>query len=266
MAVTWSYIISAGDPMSPLLVHVPHAATDIPYWVREDIVLSDDELADELAHMTDAHIHRIAAAAAERVPLPPWMFVNLLSRLVVDPERFPDGREQMHAVGMGAVYTRTSAGKPLRRAGPQGEAALLNQYFYPYARAFADLVDERLALVGRAIVIDVHSYPQAALPYELHRHTKRPAVCLGVDTIHTPGALVDLATKAFAPVGDVSIDEPFAGTYVPKRHYGVDRRVESLMIEIRRDTYMTEPGGPPNRGVDLVTDSLATLLAGLPHR
>lgn len=40
--------------------------------------------------------------------------VNQLSRLVVDPERFPDDGEPTTAFGRGAVYTRTCAGSRLR--------------------------------------------------------------------------------------------------------------------------------------------------------
>ncbi len=31
------------------------------------------------------------------------------------------------------------------------------------------------------------------------------------------------------------VNEPFAGTYVPQRHYQQDRRVLSIMLELRRD-------------------------------
>ena len=43
------------------------------------------------------------------------------------------------------------------------------------------LVEQRLADTGRAVIIDVHSYPHDRLPYELYPDRRRPAVCLGVD-------------------------------------------------------------------------------------
>ena len=57
------------------------------------------------------------------------------------------------------------------------------------------------------------------------------------------------------------LNEPFAGTYVPLRLHGKDDRVHSLMLEIRRDVYMTEPGGRPTGGLDDVTSALAQFLA-----
>jgi N-formylglutamate deformylase len=110
-----SFITIAGDAASPWILHVPHSSTRIPGSVREWIVLDDDALDAELAAMTDAHADLLARRISERVRgQRPWSFVNRLSRLVVDPERFPDEREVMNSVGMGAVYTRTSTGKRLR--------------------------------------------------------------------------------------------------------------------------------------------------------
>jgi N-formylglutamate deformylase len=88
---------------SPVLIHVPHASVRIPDDVRAGIVLDDAQLADELGAMTDHATDRIALAAAELVSAN--VFVNEWSRLVIDPERFPDEREVMGRVGMGAVYT-----------------------------------------------------------------------------------------------------------------------------------------------------------------
>lgn len=165
-------------------------------------------------------------------------------------------------MGMGAVYTRTTHRERLRPGGFDGRP-LIERYFDPYARALTRAVEERLEAVGRAVIIDVHSYPTEPLPYELHGEGGRPPVCLGTDPFHTPAALLAAAEKAFAGFGGTGLDSPFAGTYVPLRHYGKDARVEALMVEIRRDTYMTEPGGPAGPGLETLASSLAELVGAV---
>ncbi|MFS8201194.1 N-formylglutamate amidohydrolase [Streptomyces sp. CWNU-52B] len=266
-----AYRVVQGAPESPVILHVPHSSRTVPADARSTIVLDDAALERELDHITDSHTARIAAEAADRCAGRPWQFVNRLSRLVVDPERFPDEREEMRAVGMGAVYTRTTHGAPLRRhhgrdtglPGASVEHQLLDRYFHPYAAAMTEAVARRLDAVGRAVIIDVHSYPTRRLPYELHGEGPRPPVCLGHDAFHTPPALLAHAERAFAGFGGTGINSPFAGTYVPLRYYGDDRRVGALMIEIRRDTYMTEPGGPAGPGLARVAGALAELVDGV---
>ncbi|GAB2684263.1 N-formylglutamate amidohydrolase [Nocardia thraciensis] len=252
------YTLTAGAPESPVLLHVPHGSRTIPAEVRQRILLDDAGLTAELDRMTDAHTALIAERAAEQAAVRPWMFTNQLSRLVVDPERFPDEREEMRAVGMGAVYTRTSSGERLRVADEDNERSLLTSYFEPYAEAVADAVDARLAAVGRALVIDVHSYPTVRLPYELHTGP-RPEVCLGTDAIHTPPRLSTIARKTFSAF-EIGLNSPFAGTYVPLRHYATDPAVSALMVEIRRDRYMREHGGPPHEGLGTLMRALTALI------
>ncbi|MGW0210754.1 N-formylglutamate amidohydrolase [Streptomyces sp. NPDC003233] len=254
-----SFELLPGAPESPVLLHVPHSARAIPKDVRGGIVLDDAALERELDHITDAHTAELAERAAGLAAVTPWRLVNRLSRLVVDPERFPDEREEMTAVGMGAVYTRTTHRSELRPAdidpGP-----LLERYFRPYARVMTEAVAQRLAAAGRAVIIDVHSYPTQPLPYELHGTGPRPPVCLGTDPFHTPPELTDAARKAFADCGGIGLDSPFAGTYVPLEFYGTDARVTALMVEIRRDTYMAEPGGPAGPGLQRLAGALAGLV------
>ncbi|WEO94029.1 N-formylglutamate amidohydrolase [Streptomyces sp. FXJ1.172] len=260
--MTWSgpaYSLLPGDPASPVLLHVPHSARAVPGDVRAGIVLDDAGLERELDHITDAHTAELAERAAELARATPWRFVNRLSRLVVDPERFPDEREEMAAVGMGAVYTRTTHRGELRAADTDPEP-LLERYFRPYARAMTEAVADRLAATGQAVIIDVHSYPSAPLPYELHAGGPRPPVCLGTDPFHTPPRLTGAGREAFAPCGGTGLDSPFAGTYVPLDFYGTDARVCALMVEIRRDTYMAEPGGAAGPGLEQVATALATLV------
>ncbi|WP_416980135.1 N-formylglutamate amidohydrolase [Streptomyces sp. T028] len=254
-----SFQLLPGAAGSPVILHVPHSAREIPAEVRAGIVLDDGALERELDHITDAHTARIAEEAARLAGVTPWRFVNRLSRLVVDPERFPDEREEMRAVGMGAVYTRTTHGEVLRGDGLD-PAPLVERYFRPYADAMTGAVRERLAAVGRAVVVDVHSYPTERLPYELHGEGPRPPVCLGTDSFHTPPELLAAARKAFAEIGDTGLDGPFAGTYVPLEYYGREPRVSALMVEIRRDTYMTEPGGPAGAGLPRLASALAALV------
>ncbi|MFD9094769.1 N-formylglutamate amidohydrolase [Streptomyces collinus] len=255
-----SFELLPGDDRSPVLLHVPHSARAIPGDVRAGIVLDDAGLERELDHITDAHTAEIAERAAALAGLRPWRFVNRLSRLVVDPERFPDEREEMLAVGMGAVYTRTTHRDELRAADTD-PGPLVERYFRPYARAMTEAVAGRLAATGRAVVIDVHSYPTRALPYELHGSGPRPPVCLGTDSFHTPQDLREAAREAFSACGATGLDSPFSGTYVPLEYYGRDRRVSALMVEIRRDTYMTEPGGPTGPGLDRLATALSELVA-----
>jgi N-formylglutamate amidohydrolase len=110
------------------------------------------------------------------------------------------------------------------------------------------------------VIIDVHSYPSKPLPYELHADGPRPPICLGTDAVHTPPRLLEAARTAFRACGGIELDTPFAGCYVPLKHYGRDSRVAALMIEIRRDVYMTEPGGAPTSGLDHVVSALAHLI------
>ncbi|MFD5627608.1 N-formylglutamate amidohydrolase [Streptomyces sp. NPDC127072] len=254
-----SFELLPGTADSPVILHVPHSAREIPAAARDGIVLDDATLERELDHITDAHTAELAAAVAKASAVTPWRFVNRLSRLVVDPERFPDEREEMLAVGMGAVYTRTTHRAPLRAADTDPRE-LVDRYFHPYAQAMTSAVADRLAVTGRAVIIDVHSYPTARLPYELHGDGPRPPVCLGTDEFHTPSELLASAEKAFAGVGGVGIDSPFSGTYVPLRYYEREPRVTALMVEIRRDTYMTEPGGSTGPGFARVASALATLV------
>jgi N-formylglutamate deformylase len=243
-----------------VLLHVPHAGTDIPGWTRPYLLMDDTALAAEMAALTDHGTDVIAAAAADRARVRPFAVVNRVSRFVVDPERFPDELEEMAAVGMAAVYTRGTTGQRIRADDLLHREALLAAYYRPWADMVHAAVEDRLAATGRAVLLDVHSYPSRALPYELHADQARPHVCLGTASRHTPRWLVTAARAAFASVGSIALDAPFAGTYVPPAHHGRDPRVLSLMLEIRRDAYMVEPAGPFTAGAVAVIAALARLV------
>ncbi len=218
--------------MNTVVLHVPHAGVRVPGWARPDR-LDDAGLAAEVAALTDHRTDVLARAAADDATGDAVVLVNDVSRFVVDVERFPDAREPMRAVGMGAVYTHGTRGQRIRSDDPAHEAALLDAFYRPWARRVEQAV--RAALVrGPVVLLDVHSYPRDPLPYE-RGAGERPEVCLGTDARHTPAWLLAAAREAFAGFG-TACDTPFAGTYVPLALLG-DARVASVMLEVRRDVH-----------------------------
>lgn len=253
-----NFVVWRGDPRSTVVIHVPHASQQIPPEIRESIVLDDDALHRELDAMTDAFTDVIASRVATQAGVRPWVFVNRLSRLVVDPERFPDEREEMNAVGMGAVYTRTSTGEVLRDPSEDDTDELVAEFFDPLAEELSSLVDRRLHDVGTVTIIDLHSFPLLPLPYELH-DGPRPEICLGTDAFHTPGDLVELAQGAFSDF-EVGTDSPFSGCYVPLAHHESNHDVHALMVELRRDLYLDESFQLVDPALGPIVGALAALV------
>jgi N-formylglutamate amidohydrolase len=226
---------------SPVIVHVPHAGVGLP---DDGLPLPDiPDLAAEVRLMADLHVDlladRVDALLAESGHAPPNRVGNLLSRVVMDPERFDDESEEMNQVGMGVIYTRTHDGRALYREGLPADAATARkeQWYYPYAAAFTALADRVVRDHGRCLILDLHSYATEALPCELHQADERPPVCLGVEPFHDPGAgqaARFLAEHGFA----TTLNQPYRGAYVPLNRYGVDPAVQSLMVEVRKDQYL----------------------------
>ncbi|WP_052025376.1 N-formylglutamate amidohydrolase [Asticcacaulis sp. AC402] len=221
-----------------VILHVPHDATAIPADVRNQFVLDDEALAVEVVRMTDHLTLSIFAGAAEsanivRAPV---------NRLVVDVERFPDDdQEPMSKQGMGVIYTSTSHKAQLRRDLTAAERkALLDRYYYPHHQHLENLVTEKLTHFGRCLIVDCHSFPMVALPYEERDLSKlRPDICIGTDPFHTTVALAEAFEQSFRDAGwSVAVNDPFSGTLVPQSRYNQDNRVQSVMVELNRALYL----------------------------
>lgn len=241
--------------LRPIVVHIPHSSSLIPRDVRAQLLPDDAELSRELVRLTDWHTDRLYGLTAD---LGATQFINGLSRLVVDPERFVDDAEEpMASVGQGVVYVRTTDGKPLRSSDAAGRQALIDRFFVPYHEALTALVADTLETFGRCLILDCHSFATEPLPSEKDQAPDRPDICLGTDPFHTPPALADALRAALAEEGfRVEFNRPFEGSIVPLRWYGHDRRVASVMIETRRGTYCDESTGERSGNFDPVAEAL----------
>ena len=251
-----NYKVFEGDSDSFVLIHVPHASRLIPESVRESLLLEGEDLSKELDKMTDTYSDTLAHNALENCKIRPWLFVNNLSRFVVDPERFPDETEIMNSVGMGAVYFKTSSGNSLRGSDKEESRLLISKYFNPYSKSIQAVAEMILSNNKKLTILDLHTYRVEAGPNELNLHLARPEICLGTDSRHTPKQLLNDATNVFSEVGKIVENEPFSGTYVPLSLYGKNLNVQSIMIEIREDVILDE-NLEPHEGAENVSRLLA---------
>lgn len=223
----------------PLLAHVPHASTHIPAEVRAELLLAEDQLEAEILRLTDWYTDELFAGLRDHGAT---LFVDRLSRLVFDPERFLDAAaEPMEARGQGVVYWQGSELQPLREPSAELRDRRVRELYQPYHAALDALVAELLTEFGSCTVVDCHSFPSQPLRSEIDQAPDRPDICIGTDPIHTPPELAAGLERGFARAGlRVGRDTPFAGTFVPSGHYGREPRVRSVMIEVRRGLYIDE--------------------------
>jgi N-formylglutamate amidohydrolase len=156
-----------------VVVHIPHASLVVPSDVAAGLLLTPEELQHELLVMTDRYTDELFA-------VPPSLATTVafpVSRLAVDPERFTDDeREPMTRQGMGVIYERTAAGRPLRR-NPSADQRhrLLARFYEPHHAALSTAVESVLAEHGTCLLIDGHSFPTRPLPYEDCRWSSKTA-------------------------------------------------------------------------------------------
>ena len=240
-----------------MILHIPHASRTVPAEVRQQFLLDDAALDHELTRMTDAFTDVLFEyPSAVRVEAE-------VSRLVVDVERFRDDEsEPMSAVGMGAVYERTSGGKLLRApVGREVREQLLGRYYGPHHRRLEAVLAAQLSGMGQVLIVDCHSFPSQALPCDRDQTMPRPDFCIGTDRFHTDMDLVGRLGNLLGEQGfSVGIDWPYSGAIVPMSAYHQDPRVKAVMIEVSRKLYTDEATGEKSSSFEAIRRVVVELL------
>lgn len=119
------------------------------------------------------------------------------------------------------------------------------------------MANDVAARAGVCLIVDCHSFPLIALPYELDQTSKRADICIGTDPFHTPPAICSAILSAAKEEGySVAVDAPFAGALVPLASYRKDKRIMSVMIEVNRRLYMDEHSGSKAQNFEKVRAAL----------
>ena len=226
-----------------IVLHIPHASKHIPDEYLKYFTLSKTDLQFELLKMTDHFTDELFDVSGDNI----HQLKFPISRLLVDVERFEkDELELMSKVGMGCVYKKTHDGKSLKNV-EHIKDELINKFYKTHHENFTKIVDAKLKKNNKVLIIDCHSFPKYPLPYELNQSIDRPEICIGTDDFHTSEELKNSFGQLFEELNfTVKYNEPFKGSLVPLKFYNNDKRIQSIMIEVRRDLYMDEQSGEKN--------------------
>lgn len=242
-----------------VVLHIPHSSYHIPDFLREDILLSDDELQQNLYAFTDWNTHDLFCHRDF-----PCRIVSDVSRMVCDVERFrSDADEEMASRGLGAVYTKDAFLHPLRSFDKVKRELLLRLYYDPHHKRLEEAVSEKLERSGKCLIVDCHSFSGTPLPYEPEQGTERPDFCIGTVSGHTGGNLVKRALEVLQEQGcSVALDYPYSGSMIPLKFWG-DARVQTIMIEVNRTLYRKPGSFSPLPNYECIKEKIGRLLCRL---
>ncbi|MEM6322675.1 MAG: N-formylglutamate amidohydrolase [Pseudomonadota bacterium] len=234
----------------------PHSGRDYPWDFMRRSVL--DERA--IRSSEDAFVDLLFSSAIEfGAPLlaatAPRAYVDLnRSADELDPALIEGVRRSVHnprvTSGLGVIPRVVANGRAIYRGKlTQSDARTrLQEFWHPYHDCLQKLLDQSLALHGRAILIDCHSMPREAIDSVGTQGMPHPQIVLG-DRFGAAASsdVVDQVEAAFASAGlRVARNAPFAGAYTAQ-HYGRPSRDQHVIqVEIDRSLYMNESLVRPN--------------------
>ena len=248
--------------MIPIILHIPHSSTVIPPEIRDQFIVTDEVLDNEVRLMTDHYTDDLFVTD----DLKRYSVIFPISRICVDPERFTDdAQEAMSKKGMGAIYTHSHDGTPIRRDLTETERRrLLDDYYHPHHENLNTMVEQTLKAEGRCLIIDCHSFPSKPLLYEFDQSKDRPDICIGTDEFHTPPWLTERCVSLFENAGfKTSINKPFSGSLVPGKHFRSSKDVSSVMIEANRKLYLDESSALKNENFNKIKTITRNMLQSL---
>ncbi len=212
-----------------LLIHVPHSSLFIPDEYRHTALISQEELEEENLFLCDTGIiELIPEALRENAVIFPY------SRLYCDVERFRDSTEPMESYGMGSIYTKDSHGREIFRPDPAHKEEISNIYD-KHHEILNTRVKEILARYGSCVIIDLHSYSDAAVE-RLFGYKNCPDVCIGTEIDYYDYTLVKSIEQICKSLGlTTEVNYPYKGSLVPNVYYGhKDTGIVSIMLEINK--------------------------------
>lgn len=210
----------------PLLISLPHGGLTVPARLKENCLLSDEQIikdGDEFASTIYTPLQQQVAA----------YITTDIARAVLDMNRAEgDIRKD------GIVKTHTCWEEPVWKEPLNEEETrwLIETYHRPYHQSLTAQAQRPEQLL---LAIDCHTMAAFGPPVGPDPGQERPNVCLGnVNGTSCPDAWLTILQSALQQhfPGEVTINHPFSGGYISQAH---GKEMPWLQLELSRGDFAT---------------------------
>jgi N-formylglutamate deformylase len=261
-----------GDAV-PLVVDSPHNGihwpADFDHQVTEaELMTSVDAYVDELFGDAPQIGATLIAALFPRAYIDPNRAEDDLDEKLIDGEwPHPLNPSRKTAFGMGVVRRIILKGRPLYDA-PLPAASILwrlEQYHRPYHAALSAALDRAHAAHGAVFHINAHSMKPVGNAMNEDAGVPRPDFVLSDREGTTCDVkYIDCAVELLRDMGyAVSVNDPYKGAEIVRRHGDPKSRRHSLQLEINRKLYLDGETFMKTEGFQVLKRNLDAFLAEL---
>lgn len=257
------------EPLSPVVISVPHAGRDYPAAMRAALRAP----VNALLPLEDRYVDALARAARgeetmaiQRMPRA-WIDLNR-SELERDP-LLDDGANPTRQPAP-SLKLRSGLGLVPRRVGSVNEiwrgrlragdvAARIERDHRPYHAAIADALRAARARFGTAVLVDLHSMPPLGPVGEAAQ------IVFGDRFGRSAAARFVARIEAVADAHGVAhaLNTPYAGGHILDLHGDPVRGIHAVQIEFDRRLYLDAMLDQPGPGLPAAADLLREMLAAL---
>ena len=254
------------DPVSPVIVSVPHAGRDYPLTLRAALRVP----VEALRPLEDRHVDTLALAAIGYET----MLVQRRARAWIDLNRAENERDPQidagadrRAQGLQSAKLRGGLGLIPRRLASSGEIwrrkldgeevmARIAGDHRPYHTALAAALERARAKFGIAVLLDLHSMPPLA---------SGAGVVLGDRFGRSAGARFTSRLEAETLAAGVAcaVNTPYAGGHILDRHGAPGRDVHAIQVEFDRAAYLDDALDAPGPGLPAMAVLLRRMIDAL---
>lgn len=252
------------DPVTPVVLSVPHAGRDYPPSLLAALRVP----MAALLPLEDRHVDAVAHAARAAET----MFVARRARAWIDlnrseAERDPrvDAGASPNALPQASIKLRSGLGLVPRRAGPAGDLwrgrfdadaieRRIAEDHRPYHAALAAALTAARQRFGTAILLDVHSMPTLG--------AGNAQIVLGDRFGRAAGSSIVGAVEAAGRVAGYRVERnaPYAGGYILDRHGRPSEGIHAIQLEFDRLLYLDPLTLEPTSGATSVGRVLRAMI------